>query len=329
MTDHAALHSVLPLNAFRHVQTDNLASLEEAVRRYYPAAKFEIGRGKGALNAVANRAQLRDVALTYGRHGTRLRIQIPSLEAYSLLFSFNGSAGARARGTDVGVFGDRALLASAGEAVDLDYTAEFEQLILTVPREVLTRKLEALVGEPAADQVMFRADVDFRKPAAGSVRQLFMLLVDQLSSRDPDIHPVALAELEQALVITLLTANDSNYGILLNRSVRSAAPWQVRRVEAYIEAHWDQPLTIEDLALVAAISARSLFHSFRKARGYSPMEFVKRVRLYHARRMLNETNGVSVTAVAFACGFGNLGHFATYYRRAFGESPSVTRRRSS
>lgn len=329
MTDDAVVHSVSPLNAFRHVQTDNLASLEEAVRRYYPAAKFEFGSGRGKLNAVANRAPLRDVALTYGRHGTRLRIRIPSLEAYSLLFSFNGSAGARARGTDMDVSGDRALLVSAGEEVNLDYTAEFEQLILSVPREALASKLEALTGEPIADRIMFRADVDFRRPAAGSVRRLFMFVVNQLSSRESDLHPLVIAELEQALVVSLLTANDSNYSLLLNRSIRSAAPWQVRKVEAYIEANWDQPLTIEALALVAGASARSLFHAFRRARGYSPMDFAKRVRLDHARRMLNEGNGASVTAVAFACGFGNLGHFATYYRRAFGESPSATRRRLS
>jgi len=31
-----------------------------------------------------------------------------------------------------------------------------------------------------------------------------------------------------------------------------------------------------------------------------------------------------VTAVAFACGFGNLGHFARDYREVFGERPSMT-----
>ncbi len=109
--------------------------------------------------------------------------------------------------------------------------------------------------------------------------------------------------------------------------VLEAAFWQVRRAEAYIEANWEQPLTIEALALVAGVSARTLFHSFKKSRGYSPMDFVKRIRLNHARRMLQDThNSTSVTDVAFTCGFGNLGHFSGYYRRAFGETPSATLR---
>jgi AraC-like DNA-binding protein len=31
-----------------------------------------------------------------------------------------------------------------------------------------------------------------------------------------------------------------------------------------------------------------------------------------------------VTGIAFKCRFGNLGHFAADYRRAFGELPSDT-----
>ena len=55
------------------------------------------------------------------------------------------------------------------------------------------------------------------------------------------------------------------------------------------------------------------------------MNFVKQVRLKHAKEMLTApAPNKSVTSVAFACGFGNLGHFASDYRRAFGEMPSET-----
>ncbi|MGN1288208.1 MAG: helix-turn-helix domain-containing protein [Bradyrhizobium sp.] len=112
-------------------------------------------------------------------------------------------------------------------------------------------------------------------------------------------------------------------------SLGAVASSQVRRAEAYVEANWEQPLTIEALALVAGVSARTLFHSFRKRRGYSPMGFVKRIRLNHARWMLqDQRNSTSVTDVALACGFGNLGHFSGYYRRAFGETPSATLRQA-
>lgn len=324
MTVAAAAHPTRPLDGFRHVQTSDLAHLEESVRRIYRGAQFDIGNGPEKLDALANRCQLRDIALTYGRHGTRLRIEIPGLDSYSLLFSFSGSAEARVRGTSIAVSGNRALLASAGDPVDLCYSAEFEQLILYVAPTALSAKLEALLGDPVAERVIFGAAVDFRRPAAQNLRQLFFFLARQVDCCGPEFRPLAFVELEQAAIVSLLTANDSNYSLALNRRVSSAAPWQVRRAEAYVEANWDQPITIEALALVTGVSARTLFHSFRKARGYSPMDFVKRIRLDKARSMLRSRTGGSVTEVAFACGFSNLGHFSTYYRLAFGEKPSAT-----
>ena len=55
------------------------------------------------------------------------------------------------------------------------------------------------------------------------------------------------------------------------------------------------------------------------------MDFVKRVRLRHARQKLSTPDvGTSVSAVAFECGFGNPGHFAGDYHHHFGERPSDT-----
>ena len=73
------------------------------------------------------------------------------------------------------------------------------------------------------------------------------------------------------------------------------------------------------------VSSRSLFKSFRAARGYTPMTFAKMIRLKHARQLLGSGDSkASVAGVAFTCGFGNLGHFARDYREAFGELPSQT-----
>ena len=99
----------------------------------------------------------------------------------------------------------------------------------------------------------------------------------------------------------------------------------VRRTEEFIEANWDRVIDLDELVQLTGVSTRTLSRAFRSHRGYSPREFAKQVRLKHAKRMLGDAiPGTSVTAVAFACGFGNLGHFARDYREAFGELPSET-----
>ncbi|MFT4159157.1 helix-turn-helix transcriptional regulator, partial [Shinella sp.] len=90
------------------------------------------------------------------------------------------------------------------------------------------------------------------------------------------------------------------------------------------------PITIESLIEVSGVSARTLFRSFKRIRGYPPMFFVKKIRLERARALLGDRNAVtSVTGVALKCGFANLGQFARDYRETFGELPSETLKRSS
>jgi transcriptional regulator GlxA family with amidase domain len=96
-------------------------------------------------------------------------------------------------------------------------------------------------------------------------------------------------------------------------------------VEEYIEANWRRALTIEEIAEETGVGVRSMFLTFKRARGYTPMSFLQRVRLEQARRMLQTPDETtSVTAVGLWCGFHNAGHFARYYRQAFNELPSAT-----
>jgi transcriptional regulator GlxA family with amidase domain len=144
-----------------------------------------------------------------------------------------------------------------------------------------------------------------------------------------DAAMVVLAELEQAFIGAMLTGSDHSQRAVLDRRLRNAAPWQVRRAESYIEANWREPITIEALAEITGVSMRSLFRTFRQARGCSPLEFARRVRLEKARGMLEAMSaGETITGIALRCGFSNPSRFAKDFARAFGERPSDVLRRS-
>ena len=73
---------------------------------------------------------------------------------------------------------------------------------------------------------------------------------------------------------------------------------------------------------------RSIFAAFKKTRGYTPMAYLRKVRLNAARELLlSAAPGVSVTGVSLACNFKNTGNFARDYQLQFGEFPSETLRR--
>jgi AraC family transcriptional regulator len=74
---------------------------------------------------------------------------------------------------------------------------------------------------------------------------------------------------------------------------------------------------------MAAVAGLSPFHfsrEFRRRTGSSPYAFVMVERIERSKTLLR--NGLSVTAVAVACGFTDHAHYARVFKRATRMSPS-------
>ena len=201
-----------------------------------------------------------------------------------------------------------------------------------------TRQLVLTIDVPALQQFC-RASCGYDLPIVSDVQpvanfsslegQRLLRLVtfiaseaDQLGAQLPD---VVSSELEDAMLAAFLLANPNSYGRVFNRKTADLSPRSVRIAEEYIRANWHQAITVVQLAAVSGCSARSLFRFFQQYRGYTPMVFLKNIRLDRAReRLENPGLNTSVTGIALACGFHNPGHFAKDYFRRFGELPSQT-----
>ena len=117
------------------------------------------------------------------------------------------------------------------------------------------------------------------------MRRLVRLLTDELEDETSMISPVVIAEIEQAILVAICAARAAILDAARPPASRCgfvAGP----PPGDYIEANWDQPLSIEVIAVAANMSARSVFRSFRQRRGYSPTTYLKQVRLKKAREML-------------------------------------------
>ncbi|AMN43665.1 AraC family transcriptional regulator [Rhodoplanes sp. Z2-YC6860] len=318
-----------PLDRFPLIRTRSVDELIASVTRYYGHIDFKIPRDTKSFNVRANHCQLQSLGLSYATHGSPLEIELPAFEYFGQLFSLGGNAEAGSGRATVPVDRTNSCVASSHESTRLKYAGDFKQLALKINAAALNKKFEALTGAPLKGQLRFELASDLRQPGADFVRRQCILLVEQLSEIEAPPSTLALAEFEQSIMVAYLCGNRHNHAQHLERNPDNSSPWQVRLAEGYIEANWDQPLTVEALTIVTGISARSIFHSFKQHRGYSPMEFVRGVRLKHANELLvHAIESTSVTDVAFSCGFGNLGHFARYYRHRFGESPSQTLNRA-
>jgi AraC-like DNA-binding protein len=100
----------------------------------------------------------------------------------------------------------------------------------------------------------------------------------------------------------------------------------VRVCETYMREHVDATLTLLDLSQVSGMRSRSLINAFEAVTGYSPMDYLKRLRLNGVHRALQRRrhDAIRIIDVATDWGFWHMGHFTTDYRMMFGETPSQT-----
>jgi AraC-like DNA-binding protein len=271
---------------------------------------------------------LGDVGIYHGEYDTGVKVRFRDFNTFAGSPALLKGAGAHViGGREVMVSQESGAILSPGDAT-LHYGPQLEHLSMTVRPAVLTRKLAAIVGDLRFGPLRFDPAVNASTPQSKRWERLVRFVTAEFDVSSSLMPPILQSELLQAMMTSFLLENANNYSELLLGGPLAAAPWQVRIAEQFIEANWNQPITIEALVAATNVSARSLFYSFKAGRGYSPMDFVKRVRLGRAWQKLSRPDAeTSVTAVAFECGFGNPSHFARDYRDRFGERPSETLRR--
>ncbi|WP_373284496.1 GlxA family transcriptional regulator [Cnuibacter physcomitrellae] len=90
-------------------------------------------------------------------------------------------------------------------------------------------------------------------------------------------------------------------------------------------AHLHEPLTLAALARQAAVSPRTLSRQFLADSGYTPMQWLLRVRVDAARELL-ERSERSVDQIAADVGLGTAANLRMHFQRILGTSPGAYRR---
>lgn len=110
----------------------------------------------------------------------------------------------------------------------------------------------------------------------------------------------------------------------------SAAPVAVdprlARAAALIEARYDQPLTVRDLAAEAGMSQSRFFARFADAYGMTPHAAVLAARLRAAQRLLSDTS-LSIAEIAVRTGHGDQSGLTKRMKAALGVTPGAWRKR--
>jgi AraC-like DNA-binding protein len=79
-------------------------------------------------------------------------------------------------------------------------------------------------------------------------------------------------------------------------------------------------LSVDDLALAAALSPYHFIRTFRREMGMPPHAYLTQIRLRHARSVL--AAGVAPVDAALAAGFSDQSHLTKHFKRSYGITPA-------
>jgi len=173
----------------------------------------------------------------------------------------------------------------------------------------------------------FGARLDARALATPRIRfsderawTLLKLLADTVE--DPDPSSQLFGDGNTVALLARLTGQAGD----VPRTARGRlAPWQLRRVVAYLDEHLPGQVQLADLAALAGLSQAHFARAFKASTGRAPYRWQLEARVSKAKALLADTD-LPLDDVAELTGFADATHFGRRFRMLAGISPAVWRR---
>ena len=161
------------------------------------------------------------------------------------------------------------------------------------------------------------SSVIYRSEPSAQIPEAFEKLIAELQLKS-ELYSIVCAS-KLAEIICLLKRKSEN-ALLHPVDEHGKIAFAVQ----YIHNNYSEHTTLADYAALCGMSKFHFLRRFREVTGTSPIAYRNRLRLLHAREML-EDGGASVAEVAASAGFSSQSYFTDAYKKEFGMPPKSVR----
>lgn len=95
----------------------------------------------------------------------------------------------------------------------------------------------------------------------------------------------------------------------------------IEDVVGYIQENYASEVRLSQLARDHFVSQEHLSRSFKKSTGFGFNEYLTLVRLKQAEKLLKNQGRMSISEIAYSCGFNDSNYFSDKFKRTYGISP--------
>ncbi len=171
------------------------------------------------------------------------------------------------------------------------------------------------------------------------------LMPDQVVTDDDNLHCSGGATGGNDLMLYLLRkygnaelANECAKKMLIDTRQRSQTPYtmmqrprhhedqRVHRIQDWLEAHFSEAFSLEEVARSHGLSLRQFMRCFKQATGCTPGTYVKNLRIEQAKFLL-ETRNDTIDAITREVGYEDGNSFRRLFRERVGITPTTYRQK--
>ena len=103
---------------------------------------------------------------------------------------------------------------------------------------------------------------------------------------------------------------------------------ECRELKEYIDSHYKDSVTLDELARISHLNKYYLSHIFSKAFGISPINYLLERRILHSKELLRNFD-FTITQIAHLCGFSSANYFTQSFKKYTGLTPLSYRKKYS
>lgn len=127
-------------------------------------------------------------------------------------------------------------------------------------------------------------------------------------------------------ILIVLLGRQTNFSTIL-APVSKKTSRLCGSTKRYIDAHYQENITLDQLAEVSHVSKYHLAHAFTEEYGISPINYLISKRISEAEHLLKTTD-FSLSLISNTTGFSSSSYFAQIFRKQKGMSPTEFRKLS-
>ena len=192
---------------------------------------------------------------------------------------------------------------------------------------------EFLAGVPTS-----RIDAKYIRPLTSATGIEMITLSDDVPEQDALLQKMRMAfeldenawgyefTLRHQLTEIWLGLFELVRGDLVSTPRLGATDEKLKAMLGFVHAHYQEPISVENIAESSHISKRVCFRLFKETLRTTPLEYLTTYRLRKACQKLASTNE-SITQIAYNCGLGSSSYFGKIFRERYGCTPAAYRRK--